>query len=358
MEINMEFPNRIFGCAVKTGHIQGIAVDREKGFVYHSYTTILLKTDLLGNPVGSVKNIIGHLGCITFDDKRRRVYGSLELKHDVIGKGITGLTGKELANEDTFYLVTFDVDKIVRMDMDAEADGIMKAMRLSEPCEYYAGIDEVSGKAHRYGCSGIDGVALGRPFGLDKASEKKIMVAAGIYLDTETNTQDNQLIFEYSVDTLEKYALPLTQTAPHKSGPDSADNRYFLHTGNTEYGVQNLEYDEYLDTFIVAVYPGSKPEYENYTLFFIDAAKPPVVREVFGRDGEIGNLLTLKPLGESRDGVIYGSHFEDGACGIYSFGDGRYYFVKPGFIKESNTHTGELFMYRADTSDKKVFVRI
>ena len=43
----MEFLNRVFSSTVKTGHIQGIAVDYEKGFIYHSYTTILLKTDLL-----------------------------------------------------------------------------------------------------------------------------------------------------------------------------------------------------------------------------------------------------------------------------------------------------------------------
>lgn len=351
----MKILDKVITSTVRTGHIQGIAVDEEKGFIYHSYTTILLKTDLEGNPIGSVKNIIGHLGCITFDPERRRVYGSLELKHDVIGKGITGLTGKELSEDDSFYLVSFDVDKIVKMDMDAETDGIMKAMWLSEPCAYYASVDELSGKAHRYGCSGIDGVALGRPFGADKSAPKKIMVAAGIYLDTETDTQDNQIIFEYGVDTLEKYSAPLTQTAPHKSGPDTCESRYFLHTGNTQFGVQNLEYDEFLDAYIVAVYPGSKEKYENYTLFFIDAAVKPRVAEIYGRGGEVGNNLTLKPIGDSRDGKIYGSHFPYGACGIYSFGDGRYYFAKPGFDKETGTHTGELMLCRADKDIKSVF---
>lgn len=353
----MNFPSRIFSSAVKTGHIQGIAVDEEQGFVYHSYTTILLKTDLQGRPVGSVKNIIGHLGCITFDPEHRRLYGSLELKHDNIGRGITNLTGKELAEEDAFYLVSFEVDKITRMDMDAEADGIMTAMWLREPCEYYALEDEVSGKPHRYGCSGIDGVALGRPFGADKGAEKKIMVAAGIYRDNDTPHQDHQIIFEYSVRTLIKYARPLTQAAPHRSGPDSCENRYFLYTGNTTFGVQNLEYDEYLDAYIAAVYPGQKPEFENYTLFFIAADKAPEIRELCGRGGECGKLLSFKEIGESRDGKIYGSHFPHGACGIYSFGNGSYYFAIPSFDKESFTHSGELVMYKASPSEKQVFAK-
>ena len=74
----MQIPNTILSGAWKEGHVQGIALDEEKGFMYFSFTTILLKTDLYGNPVGSVKNLAGHLGCIVMDSERRRVCGSLE----------------------------------------------------------------------------------------------------------------------------------------------------------------------------------------------------------------------------------------------------------------------------------------
>ena len=115
----MQIPNEIHSGFWKEGHVQGIALDEGRGFVYYSFTTFLLKTDLAGNALASVKNIIGHLGCIAFDPERNRVYGSLELKHDSIGKGIMARTGRDLAEEDAFYLVSFDLSKLERMDMDA-----------------------------------------------------------------------------------------------------------------------------------------------------------------------------------------------------------------------------------------------
>ena len=59
----INLPNSIFSGNWKEGHVQGIAVDTQRSFVYYSFTTILLKTDLQGSPIASVENIIGHLGC-------------------------------------------------------------------------------------------------------------------------------------------------------------------------------------------------------------------------------------------------------------------------------------------------------
>ena len=64
------FPKDIFSGSYKTGHCQGIAVDAERGYVYYSFTTILVKTDLDGRFIGSVSNLAGHLGCITYDRER------------------------------------------------------------------------------------------------------------------------------------------------------------------------------------------------------------------------------------------------------------------------------------------------
>ena len=47
----MNLPNTILSGFWKEGHVQGIAVDTQRGFVYYSFTTILLKTDLEGNPL-------------------------------------------------------------------------------------------------------------------------------------------------------------------------------------------------------------------------------------------------------------------------------------------------------------------
>ena len=57
-------------------HVQGIAVDLERGYIYFSFTTKLLKMDLEGNLIGSVDGMTGHLGCLTINPADGRVYGS------------------------------------------------------------------------------------------------------------------------------------------------------------------------------------------------------------------------------------------------------------------------------------------
>ena len=80
--------------------------------------------------VGSVKGLAGHLGCIADCREDGRGYGALEYKHDVIGNGILNKLERSIEVRDGFYMAIFDVEKIDRMDMDAERDGIMTAVDL------------------------------------------------------------------------------------------------------------------------------------------------------------------------------------------------------------------------------------
>ena len=84
-------PSR-FASSGKQGknHVQGLAVDDKNGCIYYSFTTSLVKTDFSGKVIGSVKGLVGHLGCIAFNPADGKIYGSLEYKHDAIGQGITG----------------------------------------------------------------------------------------------------------------------------------------------------------------------------------------------------------------------------------------------------------------------------
>lgn len=41
-------------------HIQGIAVDEKKGFIYYSFTTQLVKATLDGRVIGSVTGLTDH----------------------------------------------------------------------------------------------------------------------------------------------------------------------------------------------------------------------------------------------------------------------------------------------------------
>ena len=355
------FPHRIHSGFWPEGHVQGIAIDEAGGYIYFSFTTILLKTDLLGNPVGSVCNIVGHLGCITFDPDRRRVYGSLELKHDAIGRGIVSRTGKQLAEEDAFYLASFDGDAIDRMNMDAEVvnekgRSVMTALYLPDVVRDYAETDEASGALHRYGCSGIDGTAYGPVFGEDAASPKKIMVCYGVYGDTGRPDNDHQVILQYDPSLLDTYGRPLIQAEPHHSGCP-CEARYFFHTGNTTYGVQNLEYDPYTRTYLTAVYTGKKESYPNYPLFFIDATSSPREGELLGRSGERGLLLTVArptPAVSEAGGCWFGL----GQTGVYAFGDGTYaYSVHMNRTEENGVRTqaSEVILYRLDPASGQVF---
>lgn len=354
----MNLPNNILSGFWKEGHVQGIAVDAPKGHIYFSFTTILLKTDLTGKPVGSVKNLAGHLGCITMDSKRRRVYGSLELKHDAIGKGIIDRTGWNPSEEDNFYLVSFDIDAIDRMEMDAESDGIMRAVWLREVATEYAATDPVSGKKHHYGCSGIDGTGLGPVFGAAPDSPEKIMVCYGIYNEVNRTDNDHQVILQYDPDIFEKYGQALNQSQPHHNGPERAEQRYFLYTGNTRWGVQNLEYDPASRLWLTCVYNGRKESFTNFHMFLIDGAVAPRKAPLTGRDGEDGLQLTLAELGEAGMRALRGSFFPLGSTGVASLGDGRFYFSNPVSNPEEKTFSSQVGLYRMDKTATQLFVPI
>ena len=60
-------PPDIYTGKWREGHIQGIAVDLERGYIYCSFTTILIKLDMSGKLVGSVRGFTGHLGCLAYN---------------------------------------------------------------------------------------------------------------------------------------------------------------------------------------------------------------------------------------------------------------------------------------------------
>ena len=338
----------------KAGHIQGIAVDTKREYIYYSFTTILVKAKLDGTIVGWVDGLIGHLGCMDFNDEDGKIYASLELKHDSIGQGIMKRLDIQIAEEDAFYIAIFDVDKITRPDMNAEADGIMKAVYVKEVAEWYAA-KAPNGKDHKYACSGIDGMSIGPVFGKEKGSETRLMVACGIYGDNERDDNDCNIILQYDWRKLDEYARPLTQMEPHHIGP-AADQIYFLFTGNTRWGIQNLEYDAFTGDWLVSVYPGAKEEYQNYPMFIIDGTAAPY--ESYVTYGEKGMCLTLKKDGayHERSG-LYGSNFPKGQTGLYSFGNGLYY-VSHEYKTPEKEQGGHIKLYRRAEDTATLFEEV
>ncbi|MGW6461240.1 hypothetical protein ACWF94_35820, partial [Streptomyces sp. NPDC055078] len=320
-----ELPATIDGGAWQSGHLQGTAVDRRKGHMYFSFTNLLVKTDLRGKPLGSVTGFTGHLGDLDFDRRDGRVYGSLEYKA-----------------AKAFYIAIFDGDRITRMNMDAQTTGVVTTVHLKEVVKDYTA--DMNGDGvfdgniadtpdHRYGCSGIDGVAFGPD--LDGRGSAKLTVAYGIYSNTGRADNDHQVLLQYDVRSWRKYEQPLTESAPHTSGPARHQGKFFAYTGNTTYGVQNLEYDAHSGNWLMAAYKGKKAAFPNYSLFVLDGSQRPHWGPVRGQDRpEYGRILSLLPQGlhDTKSGV-YG-YESAGQYGLISLDDGRYYVARAGTVDD------------------------
>ena len=321
----MNLPHTISVHAGRTGsHLQGIACDPLLQHLYLSFTTCLLKTDLTGRILCRVDGIAGHLGCIAWNAEERRIYGSLEYKRDAIGQGILRNLGQDGVAEDGFYMVRFAADKMDRPQMDALRDGVMDAVYLQEVYNDYTAPN------HRYGCSGIDGCTF--------TDEKTLYVAYGIYGDTQRRDNDRQVLLQYDVSGWDACARPLDQNAMHRSGPAAPDGKHFLYTGNTTYGIQNLEYDASLGAMVAAVYPGRKPEFPNYDLFFIDS-----------------DTLTLTDFAGHSDHRFCGSHFPYGTEGLCALGDGYFYIGRD--VKQGDEHGALVELWRFDT-EELTFIKV
>ena len=312
-------------------HVQGIAVDLKRGHIYFSFTTQLLKFDLQGRLIGSVDGLTGHLGCLTMNPDDGRVYGSLEYKDDAIGQGIRSkLTERDAAEVEAsdrtgFYVAIFDVDRITRPGMDAERDRVMTTVYIGEAvADYRAQVtDGGSVREHRFGCSGIDGVTFGPRMGTRRGN--LLYVAYGIYGDTLRHDNDYQVLLAYDTKDWHRYEAPLSQENLHRSGPAAPEGKYFVRTGNTRYGVQNLAYDPASGNFYMAVYRGSKSCYPNYSLFVVDGSAAPRREPLIGTDGPVmGEVLSLLPAGKEENG-IRGWDFPWGTTGLCPLGGGYFY---------------------------------
>jgi hypothetical protein len=333
-------------------HIQGIAVDKKNGYIYYSFTTKLVKATLDGEIIGSVDGLIGHLGCIAFCEADGRVYGSLEYKNDSIGRGIQSTIKDATVFDDGFYIARFDVDKIDRLDMSAEESGVMKCIYLKEVVDDYNGTGKDKDKntvPHRYGCSGIDGVTFGPLPGKSESDGVYLFVAYGIYRDLNRCDNDHQVILCYDTKNWDTYAKEMNQRSMHVCGPDAPDHKFFVYTGNTTWGVQNLEYDRHTSAFFMAVYNGTKPEFPNYGLYAIDASVAPKMQRLCGLD-EDGETLTLKPIGNRDEATgVYGWHFPHGSTGMFSYGDGRWLISENRITTEGQC--GYIFHYLWNEKD-------
>ena len=349
------FPKKLYTEGWRAGHVQGVGVDTKQGYVYLSFTTMLVKLDMQGNVVGTVTGILGHLGCLDFNEEDGRLYGSLEYKNDAIGKGILKQEGVSKQLETGFYVAIFDVDKITRENMSAEHDGVMTSVLLKSVVEdFEAKVKDGDGKTleHRHGCSGFDGISFGPAF--DGSGKRMLTVAYGIYSDKNRTDNDYQVLLQYDTRNWAKYEAPLSQDNMHKQGPKKPQGKYFVFTGNTSWGVQNLEYDSSSNRWFLACYRGKKTNFSNYTLFCVNGAKKaeskPLQGVAYQRKGAVLSLVEQGVI-DPKNSAVRGWHNKLGAYGIHALGDGYFYLVSAGKNEKGRTATLHLASFTGDDAE-------
>ncbi len=319
-----------------TSHVQGIAVDLRGGFVYYSFTTLLAKYDFGGNLVGTLVGWAGHLGDLDFNPRDGRVYGSLEYKKDR-----------------AFYIAVIDVSKIDRVGIEVTKSDLFRTVYLPEVTRDYAADLNGDGKFdgdvaktpdHRYGCSGIDGVSFGPQFGRTDGPQL-LTVAYGIYANAARADNDHQVLLQYDIADWSRHERPLSEAAPHHSGPAAVHGKYFVRTGNTTYGVQNLAYDEASQRWFLAVkpYTAPKPGFPHYRLFAIDARTQPATRALAGVPGpggkgsEQGPMLALAADGLRHEATGIRGWNQEADEGFQPVGHGLFYVAKGSGPKGKQT---------------------
>lgn len=309
----------------RNNHIQGFVVDTLDKCIYASFTTAFYKTDYDGNIVASVENIPGHLGAMSRNPENGKVYASLEIKDDEIGRNIAEGMGIDVVaqGQSAFYIAILDVARMDRIGMDPLKDGIMELVRIEDACRDYS-------QNHRYGCSGIDGVAFAPAMG-SRNKRMYLYVAYGIYDDPSRNDNDDQILLCYN---------------PRRFNGAKPLRKFFVRTGNTRYGVQNMAYDKYTNRLYLFVYKGHKPQFPNYPMFGLDCSQKPV-----------GNRLNLAAAGLMDEASgIRGWDFKWGSTGFCPLGDGRYMISENGYDSQAGQQYSDLRLYLWTGDTREPFI--
>ncbi|MBQ6253525.1 MAG: hypothetical protein IJK05_02570 [Bacteroidales bacterium] len=321
-------------------HVQGIAYDRDAGRMYFSFTTSFVVTDMAGKVLGSVGHIQGHLGAMVFDPGSRKVYASLECKDDVIGRGLSDFAkGRSM-----FYVAIIDVDKVTSVGMDSEDNEAFKIVCVKEATKDYhlKGFGPAGEEfEHFYGCSGIDGVAIAPKLG-KKGGKNYLYVAYGIYGDNSRNDNDSQVLLRYDLEKFGRHAGKVRFGEFYSEGPAKPLDKYFVYTGNTNWGTQNMAYDKASGKMFLFVYKGSKERFTNYDAFSFDVSSRPVKR------GLLGVLYdrSRHPVVGSWEDPVTGIFFKYGSTGVSPLGDGRFYFSQNGKSPQTGKQYCRARVYR------------
>ena len=203
---------------------------------------------------------------------------------------------------------------------------------------------------HFYGCSGIDGVAIAPKLG-KKGGKNYLYVAYGIYGDTSRSDNDSQILLRYDLGELEGFASKVKFGEFYSEGPKKPLDKYFVYTGNTNWGVQNMTYDPSSGRMFLFVYKGAKEQFTNYPAFSFSVSSRPVKRGLIG----VPYDTSRHPVIGSWENPVEGIDFKWGGTGVSPLGDGRFYFSENGRSEATGNQYCRVRIYRWD-GNAKTFV--
>ncbi len=322
-------------------HCQGIAVDPQKGYIYYSYTNTFVKCDLEGNVVGTITGIEGHMGDVCFNSDDGKAYVSYNPQ------------GKK-----ALYIAIIDVDNLNQINLKAVQCGLIRTVHLKEVYKDFSSSVQVGEKTfiRKYGVSGTDGITFGPSFSTGRGSY--LTVACGLTPQTYRSDNNYQILIQYNVKKWwDTYSQPLSFDTFHHNGPDKHNGKYFVYTGNTNYGVQTMVYFKEINAWILNVYPTTKETFKKYTMYIIDGDVKPKKEILKGQptDTDEQYVLTLYQDGEldKRTG-IYGWYTSFGNKGMAYISDGLFYIIHP-FATWYNTQTAVAYLYVWDPTKDDPF---
>jgi hypothetical protein len=104
------------------------------------------------------------------------------------------------------------------------------------------------------------------------------------------------------------------------------ETHYYLDIAKTTWGIQNLEYDAYNQSWLVCVYRGKKEGSPNLPMYIIDGTVAPVAKDSPYETAVPHLTLRQEGIYHEQTG-LYGTRFPKGQEGVYAFGNGLYYFA-------------------------------
>ncbi|MBQ4348230.1 MAG: hypothetical protein IJC79_01265 [Clostridia bacterium] len=312
-------------------HCQGMAIDKQGGFAYYSYTNTFVKCDLEGNALGTLTGFEGHLGDVCYNEKDGKVYASL----NPVGKK-------------ALYVAIIDVAKLDKKCLDCEKSGLVRTVHLPEVWKDFSAKVQNGGRTYsrRYGVSGTDAMCFGPSFSSGKGHY--LTISCGTTPQTERTDNDYQILLQYDVSGWwDKYAQPLNESKVHHKGPEKHAGKYFVYTGNTNYGVQTMTYFPELNLWMLNVYTTLKEDkFPDYNLFIVDGDIKPKKQALKGQQGEdVQKVLTLYQDGLRHENTgIYGWFASNGAKGIEYVDKGLFYIIHP-YKTWYGKQTGVAYLY-------------